>query len=148
MAGDDSIGPESLPQDQGRAGLHIFSSRENQRSGDREVISCFADRSEVPDTRKPFLDSDGECIRYACCRIRRTEGGFAFPAGLADVVLINIKARSLREPVIRSDVQELLAALSGKAVFILADNDNTIEAIEAIELGVRGYFPMTLSVAS
>ncbi|MEN0073561.1 MAG: hypothetical protein AAGC69_04215 [Paracraurococcus sp.] len=63
-----------------------------------------------------------------------------------DVVLLNIRTADLAAPA----VQDSLGALNGRIpdalIIVLAERDEASAALDAIRLGLRGFFPASLGV--
>jgi DNA-binding NarL/FixJ family response regulator len=70
----------------------------------------------------------------------------AGPADRPDAVLLNIKAAYIADRAVMDDVAVLAERMSGAPIIVLSERDDALAALNAIQLGLRGYFPATLGV--
>ncbi|TPN85040.1 response regulator transcription factor [Mesorhizobium sp. CU2] len=64
----------------------------------------------------------------------------------ASAILTILNGRSITDPVVRSELQEFVAAVGGIPVIVVADSEAPGDILAALETGARGYIPTSVSV--
>lgn len=66
--------------------------------------------------------------------------------GKPDAILLNIRTACITDRTVMDDVAVLAERMPGVPIIVLSERDDAPAALNAIQLGLRGYFPATLSV--
>ena len=62
-------------------------------------------------------------------------------------VLLNIGGRSFSDPTVANGVRNLVSECGATPVIAMADTDELREVFQALDCGVRGYFPSTMGIS-
>lgn len=71
----------------------------------------------------------------------------ALPTRTPDVILFSVKATSVAETGIKAELTSLTQTFPDTPIMVMSDQGDLSEALLAIDLGARGYFPDILSVS-
>lgn len=71
----------------------------------------------------------------------------ALPTRSPDVILFSVKATSVAETGIKAELTSLTQTFPDTPIMVMSDQGDLGEALLAIDLGARGYFPDVLSVS-
>jgi len=71
----------------------------------------------------------------------------ALPTRTPDVILFSVKATSVAETGIKAELTSLTQTFPDTPIMVMSDQGDLGEALLAIDLGARGYFPDILSVS-
>lgn len=61
-------------------------------------------------------------------------------------VLLNVGARNMAEQSVEDEIRKLVAEFKSIPVIVLADTDELVQILKALEYGVRGYIPSSVGI--
>lgn len=87
--------------------------------------------------------ADMHVLAYGSIEEWRQQRG-RFP--ILSAVLFNIGGRKITEPTVADEIRRLAGEFGPAPVIVLADTDELVQIIKALEYGARGYIPSSVSI--
>lgn len=120
------------------------ASRSAEACADRRLRIFLVDRASLTrECLSRLLELDGSGLRVE--GVADLDDLACGEASTADAVVIDIKALPVDDP----DVQAKLAALGERMpntpILVISERSQPADALQAVQSGARGYFPVTLT---
>jgi DNA-binding NarL/FixJ family response regulator len=61
-------------------------------------------------------------------------------------ILLNVAERAIDDPAVEEEVRQFVSELAPAPVIVLADTDELAQVVKALEYGVKGYIPSSVSI--